>query len=281
MGKNAGYWMERDARSVLAVKHTQEMQEKYPNEIARSIGGSIEYFAYNLLDIPTRDGSINMTDDKDYIKVLPVTTQDAILSECCRNNVHYNYRFCALNFASYTNPGGKFIDGSSAQEESLCHSSFLYNVLSAFKETYYRRNMHFKRNSFYENRGLYTPDVLFLDKNTGRSVFVDVITCAAPNKTAASNRYGYSEEANHNALRSRCKFVLDMAECNSVDMLILGAYGCGVFGQNAEEVASIFRELLETYRYRFDQVIFAVPRINPLNDNNYQAFAKVFADYMN
>ena len=38
---------------------------------------------------------------------------------------------CALNFASYKNPGGKFMDGSSAQEECLCHESILYEVLSA------------------------------------------------------------------------------------------------------------------------------------------------------
>ena len=37
-----------------------------------------------------------------------------------------------------------------------------------------------------------------------------------------------------------------MAKENQVDLLILGAYGCGVFGQNVKEVAEIFKEYLDT-----------------------------------
>ena len=41
-----------------------------------------------------------------------------------------------LNFASYKEPGGGFMAGSQAQEESFCHESFLYNVLRQFQYYY-------------------------------------------------------------------------------------------------------------------------------------------------
>lgn len=70
-------------------------------------------------------------------------------------------------------------------------------------------------------------------------------------------------------MRSRIKFVLDIAKENQVDLLILGAYGCGVFGQDAEEVAEIFREYLNTTHKCFEKVIFAIPKGR---DKNFDAF---------
>ena len=94
------------------------------------------------------------------------------------------------------------------------------------------------------NRGLYSPNIIFY--KDGNCVSCDVITCAAPNKSTAQKYQNVSDEENTRVLRSRIKFVLDIAKDNYVDTLILGAYGCGVFGQDAKEVASIFKEYLNT-----------------------------------
>ena len=63
-----------------------------------------------------------------------------------------------------------------------------------------------------------------------------------------------------------------IAKNNEVDTLILGAYGCGVFGQDPYEVASIFKEYLDECKC-FKTVVFAVP--NGKN-GNYEAFIKTF-----
>ena len=82
-----------------------------------------------------------------------------------------------------------------------------------------------------------------------------------------------SDEENTKVLRNRIKFVLDIAKDNNVSTLILGAYGCGVFGQDATEVANIFKECLTTTHKCFDTVVFAVPSGR---DGNYEKFVKVF-----
>lgn len=182
-------------------------------------------------------------------------------------------RTAILNFASYKNAGGMFLQGSSAQEESLCHASFLYNVLSEFKD-YYAWNDKHKNRALYENRALYSPDVVFTNDSVG--TLCDVITCAAPNKSAAQKYCHVSDEENYNALESRIRFVLHIAEKEKVDTLILGAYGAGVFGQDATEVAQIFKRLLIEEFWTFEKIIFAIPDCS--RNKNYKKFLDVMSD---
>ena len=153
-----------------------------------------------------------------------------------------------------------------AQEEAICHSSFLYNVLSEFTDSYYYWNLNNKNRGLYLNRALYSPNVLFEDE-----YYCDVITCASPNWSAFRRSDTASREENEQVLRSRLKFILDIAKDNEVSTLILGAIGCGVFKQDPELVASIFKEYIKTEYKCFDKVIFAVPKSKG-SDKNYKAF---------
>ena len=162
----------------------------------------------------------------------------------------------ALNFASFKNPGGMFLKGSKAQEECLCHQSALYNILSRFPN-YYEENRKMLNKSLYQNRAIYTPVVPFFNE---KGIFhSDIITCAAPNKYAAQTYENVSEEENWYNLYNRIEFILDIAKINNVDILIVGAFGCGVFGQDPYEVAAIFKYLLNNKRYGFELVVFAIP----------------------
>ena len=180
-----------------------------------------------------------------------------------------------LNFASFKYPGGMFMKGSTAQEEALCHESILYNVLRKFNLTYYSDNRILCSRykdiaNMYINRGLYTPNVLFIHNN--EKFYCDVITVAAPN----NRNFDTPKEINYKKLHSRIKFVLDIAEDNNIKTIILGAFGCGVFKQNPEEVANIFKKLLIFGNYSFNNVYFVIP--NNINNTNYSIFAKVLKD---
>lgn len=164
-----------------------------------------------------------------------------------------------LNFASYKNPGGMFLNGSTAQEECLCHSSFLYNVLRSFDHTYYEWNRNNKNKALYLNRALYTPKISFF--NNGFELKCDVLTCAAPNATAFLKYKMGKEEENILTLQSRIKFVSDIIKIQAPDIVILGAFGCGVFGQNPYDVAELFnKELILNNPNSNLNVVFAIPQ---------------------
>ena len=175
-------------------------------------------------------------------------------------------KICILNFASYKHPGGAFLEGSSAQEEALCHESILYPVLQAFKDTYYEWNNRHKNGALYTNRALYTPDVLFIHK--GEQFKADVVTCAAPNVNTAV-RYGHAtREQNNEVFADRIKFLNDVIADNCPDVVIVGAWGCGVFGQDASFTAeTMLRQMRPVGR-----MVYAVPK-----GYNHRAFSEVFA----
>lgn len=262
------YWSgDKDGRRRFAQEHTIDMAKNASAEIHKSVNYTK---IYSPNDIITFDAP---KVDKVNIHLEAYGTVDAI----------YEYaqgKTAALNFASYKEPGGRFIDGSRAQEECLCAESDLYNVLRQF-QSYYDWNNEHKNLALYTNRALYSPNILFDRPNLGedRYMLCDIITCAAPN-IAPSRKYGWgiTDKQNSAALRSRIDFVLAIAAEQKVNTLILGAYGCGVFGQDATEVATIFMQLLTSkYRGCFDTIVFAIPQ--DVHGGNYDKFKKVLDNW--
>ena len=89
-----------------------------------------------------------------------------------------------------------------------------------------------------------------------------------------SSSKGVEVDENNAELLRRIKFVLDVAEENKVQTLILGAFGCGVFGQDAAVVAKYFKKCLDTYNYHFKTVYFSI--LNRGRSDNYAKFKSIF-----
>ena len=101
---------------------------------------------------------------------------------------------------------------------------------------------------------------------------VDVLTCAAPNYKVAARYQHVTKEENDQVLKDRIEFVRDICETENVGIFITGAFGCGVFGQNANTVAQLFYNAFKDSSVK--KVIFAVPG----NDKNAQAFRQMFKE---
>lgn len=256
---NYHYLANASNRAQKAERWVEKMEKEHPSEIAHSVRYSL---IYNKEDV-------NYPCLKRYhdtiIRLESLDSVSAVLKYAGLSS-----KTAVLNFASYKEPGGMFLQGSKAQEECLCHESTLYNVLRKFDSAYYARNRKALNRALYQNVALYSPDVYF---ERGESmVKCDVITCAAPNFATASNLYNVSKEENTSVLESRIKFILYVAATQQVDTLILGAFGSGVFGQDATEVAEITMKLLKRYNGVFKKVVFAV--IDE-KSANYKAFDDV------
>ena len=259
-----------------AERHTEEMEQKYAEEIKWCRDNTICYTGVNgyhdFKGYNDHNKAITyhpVTSSNNAPRLIQATTTDALEYITDHDDKAH---VILLNFASYKNAGGAFLGGSMAQEEALCHESFLYNVLREFPE-YYEENGKHLNKGLYLDRALYTPSVFF--NHNGKQRCADVITCACPNKTPLVRYNAFTETENHEALKDRITFLRDIltlewrVRCHSVTpYVVLGAWGCGIFRQDAKEVAELFKKIFKETDLN---IVYAIP-----DDRNFKAFEEVF-----
>ena len=172
------------------------------------------------------------------------------------------HKVVSLNFAAATNPGGGFLTGARAQEEYLCRSSALYLAIKDSPMYAYHRREGHKR---YSDAMIYSPDVpVFRDDAHGllpASYRASFITSAAP-----LTKHLHPEELTLVAdiLRKRIWKILTVAQAHGHDSLVLGAWGCGAFGNDGNQVAALFKWALEEdFKGAFKEVTFAIVDTSP------------------
>ncbi|KAJ3502523.1 hypothetical protein NLJ89_g8849 [Agrocybe chaxingu] len=103
-----------------------------------------------------------------------------------------------LNFASAKKPGGGFINGSQAQEESIARASTLYpSLISPAAKEFYQLYAEDPDNAFYTHAMVYSPAVVLMrnDKGDWKSpIEMDVLTSAAVNAGDVRKQVEWHEE---------------------------------------------------------------------------------------
>ena len=205
-----------------------------------------------------------------------------------RNPCYQGKRICVLNFASSMNPGGGVVRGASAQEESLCRCSTLYFCLDAVRDTFYlphRNGLSFLHNDDV----IYTPRVTVFKSDVAKPrplaekdwYQVDVISCAAPNLRSyfghlledlgTEEKPAISCEHLFQIHTKRLSRILDVAVQQQVDVMILGAFGCGAFMNDPEVVSKAMVQVAREYAHCFKVIEFPV-FCRPREKENYVAF---------
>ena len=173
-------------------------------------------------------------------------------------------RIAVLNFASALAPGGTGHKAALTQEECLCRESTLYSCINNEQclEGFYHRHSHDDR--MYNADMIYTPDVTVFktyDKipvlMSERDWFdVDIITMAAPDISLMKNKP--SDDAILRVFEERFIHIMNRALEHDAEVLILGAFGCGMFGNDPAVVATAAARALDKIWNRFDTVEFAI-----------------------
>lgn len=180
--------------------------------------------------------------------------------EAARRFVADGDRPAALNFASAKHPGGGFLGGARAQEESLARSSALYACINGNPMYAMHRALG---DGMYTSSMIYSPDVPVLRNEEGELLatpyLCTMITAPAVNAGAVTKH----DRGRHTEIRQemerRIRKVLAIAAHHEHDALVLGAWGCGVFRNDPEEIAGLFRAALRTeFHGVFRRVIFAI-----------------------
>ncbi|MFJ3135982.1 TIGR02452 family protein [Streptomyces sp. NPDC102359] len=187
-----------------------------------------------------------------------------------------------LNFASARNPGGGYLNGAQAQEEALCRASALYACLLRAPEFYAHHRAH--RDPFYTDRVIHSPAVpVFRDDRGGlldEPFTAGFLTSPAPNAGVIRARAPERAGELPAVLAGRAGRVLETAAAHGYRRLVLGAWGCGVFRNDPEQVAEAFRAHLGPggrFHGVFGHVVFGV--LDRARDSATRAaFARTFAD---
>lgn len=158
-----------------------------------------------------------------------------------------------LDHADYKQAASHYLLGAEGVEETLCHHSNLYDILTKEMGDYFKYNRKHLNKGLYEDRGFYIKDVEFFYNN--QKATFNVLGATAPNNAMQFKKF--TQEENKKALYSRIDFILSVAALNDVDILVVGPFGCSVYGQKVESVITIFKELLTNkYANEFEKVYF-------------------------
>ncbi len=187
-------------------------------------------------------------------------------------------KILVLNLASSTRPGGAVRDGANGQEEDLCRkSSLLLSLESEEAKRYYDYN-----NELHTHLGsdgvMISPKVCVVRNEAGEVLDepygISVLSCAAP--MVRMGLEGKTQEEYEDLLLNRIEGMLRCAASMGYQNLILGAFGCGVFGNDAAVVSDAFKKALDgPCGAGFAHADFAV-LCQPGKEYNYQEFCRNF-----
>lgn len=181
-------------------------------------------------------------------------------------------KILVLSAADTLVPGGNAREGTN--EQDLCRRSTLIKSLGSRRAKKYYEYSKGLRSFLYSDAVIISPNVEVFKDSKGdpltESFIVAVISCTPPGlKKQPLSRPGYE-----NIMTNRIDGILTIAEDMGYKNLILGAWGCGVFGGGPETVSRIFRKELDTFS-SFVSVTFAIP---DKDGTDHSEFAKRFPE---
>jgi len=261
----------RTQRAAIA-KETVEILERgaYVSPTGRNVSISVPlrsavegtrlYAPEDVIEKPLADQPAPTAADEVRLDVINTTTLAASKALLDQSP---SQRVVCLNFASAKNPGGGFLGGSQAQEESLARASGLYACLLQAPR-YYEANRACG-TCLYTDHVIYSPEVPVIRDDDGvlleTPYLVSMITAPAVNLGALIQNKRSEQSRTEETMRRRIARVLSVAVTHGHRVIVLGAWGCGAFRNDPATIAPLFYEHLGPdgpFHSLFEHIVFAV-----------------------
>ncbi|KAG6833628.1 hypothetical protein H0H87_004255 [Tephrocybe sp. NHM501043] len=252
--------------SLSGVKH--ELQPKSEDSNKRTT-----YYAPNSLlstwSTPLSTPIATNCTRTEY-SVLEISTLEA--ARLLASSAVDNDKIGILNFASAKRPGGGFLTGAQAQEESIARASTLYpTLMTAQAQKFYTLHNHDSKDGYYSHAMIYSPGVaVFRDDSGGwiEPIEVEVVTSPAVNAGVVRKSLmgklsaKATEERIERVMKERMGRILFLFEQQGAKHIVLGSFGTGVFQNKIAMIGRIWAELLTApgarFENRFTRVVFGI-----------------------
>lgn len=239
---------DKEQRAEQARKHNALMKGAFASETAATVEAAVIYEEGEGRSLPLPEAAFEATETI-------VTT--AFLPEAL-------YRFgtgkaLVVDPASFTRPGGAYLDGAFGPEQVLCADSNLYEVLCGIKRDYHDKNRDYRRGQLFTDRCAYLSDVTFSRGSDVRRA--NVLAIAEPLRARALENHRSEAECDHELTR-RIETILTVAAANECETLLVNAFACGRLGYPAQQVVDAFKAWIDAHPGAVGRVVFAVPRLH-------------------
>ena len=204
-------------------------------------------------------------------------TEYKVLSQDClataKEFVEQNEgKVAVLNLASRSNPGGGVHWGAGAQEEYCFRCSDYFRSLYQYEDYGCRYGVARSDESYRNFGAVYSPGVTIFRgteaegypfiENPWQVNFIAVAGINRPDTVTMQDGREWMTERMAAITRNKLRTILNIAIDNEIDILVLGAIGCGAFHNPPHHVALLFKEILAepVYRHAFKKVVFAIKK---------------------
>jgi uncharacterized protein (TIGR02452 family) len=190
-----------------------------------------------------------------------------------------------LNMASYSRPGGGYITGASAQEESVmrrsnCHLCIDPINFSQTTSSYTNKYDNCKDTNLYPikyDEIIYVPNMMVIKhcemlkyKLLDKPILINALVCPAIKKF----HYQKFDEEDIKMTEYKIDLILRTAIKYKHTAVVLGAFGCGAYHNPPEIIANICNRVVKKYDGYFDIIVYAI--INDQNGKyNVESFSKI------
>jgi uncharacterized protein (TIGR02452 family) len=243
------------ALNTLKILQDEGIKDKNGNILQDSLKKSISNtkiyppnYQYNITKTRLKHGEI-------------ILTRESI--------VQMAYRICALenkskvailNFASGLKPGGGFLKGSGAQEETICRASGFFPIIFYQDELF---NYHHQVENYFSDALLFAPEVPFIFKSEIERADPFFICSIISSAAVCYKKLDQNNETKKKAkeiMKERIRKIIYLAIEQDIEILALGAFGCGNYLNDAQDITTNFKELLiaENLNDYFEQIIFPI-----------------------